>query len=205
MNKINNYTPKEIYWLSFNDRVLQEATDPENPIIERLKFLGIYSNNQDEFFRVRVATLKRLSKMHINFSEILGANPAEILEIIHTRVKNNRGKVENALHLAKQELEANNVFFVNENQIPNEHIGFIKEYFYKQVRPLLMPIILDEKSKIPEIKDDAVYFAVKMKCTSSDRVQYALVKIPSNRISRFVVLPEINGKKYIMLIDDVIR
>lgn len=208
LRSFSNYTPKEISWLAFNDRVLQEAENPSNPIIERMKFLGIYSNNQDEYFRVRVATLKRLSKLSVSVCDVPGADPGEILEMIQNRVKGNRGRVENALCMIKQDLDELKVRFVDETQILPQQALFIKEYFYKKIRPLLMPIIMNEKSKVPDLKDDAVYFAVKMTLTSNDdhhKTRYALMKIPSNRISRFVVLPEVDGYKYVMFIDDVIR
>jgi len=204
----NCFSPKEITWISFNERVLQEAENPENPIIERLKFLGIYSSNQDEFFRVRVADLKRFSRLGEHGVEILGEDPNYILENIHFKIKANRPRVDNALFSIKKKLEENNIFIINENRILPEHQDFLKDFFHKKLRPFLMPILLDEKGKIPDLKDDLVYFAIRFKKHSDDdsaKYRYVALKIPSNRMSRFVELPSVDGKKYIMFIDDVIR
>ena len=204
----NCFSPKELTWISFNERVLQEAENPENPVIERLKFLGIYSNNQDEFFRVRVADLKRFSKIGEQAIEILGDDPNYILENIHFRIKANRPRVENALYAIKNKLSEHNIFIVNETHTLPEHTAFLKDFFHKKVRPFLMPIILEEKGKTPDFKDDMVYFAIQLRKNTDDentKQRYFAIKIPSNRIARFVELPEVNGKKYIMYIDDVIR
>ena len=204
----NCFIPKELSWISFNERVLQEAENPENPIIERLKFLGIYSNNQDEFFRVRVADLKRFSKLGEKGIEILGDDPNYILENIHFKIKANRPRVENALYSIKKKLEENNIFIINETQILPQHSDFLKDFFNKKLRPFLMPIILEEKGKAPDLKDDMVYFTVRFRKHSDDdslKYRYVALKIPSNRMSRFVELPAVDGKKYIMFIDDVIR
>ena len=128
----NCFIPKELSWISFNERVLQEAENPENPIIERLKFLGIYSNNQDEFFRVRVADLKRFSKLGEKGIEILGDDPNYILENIHFKIKANRPRVENALYSIKKKLEENNIFIINETQILPQHSDFLKDFFNKK-------------------------------------------------------------------------
>jgi len=205
---MNRYTPKEITWISFNERVLQEAENHENPIIERLKFIAIYSSNQDEFFRVRVAALKRFAKFGEHATEILGDDPTYILENVHFRVKANMPRVENALYSIKKKLEENNIFIINENRILPEHVDFLKDYFHKRLSPFLMPIFLDDKTRAPDLKDDAVYFAIRIKKNIDDsnvKYRHALMKIPSNRLSRFVVLPEVAGKKYVMFIDDVIR
>jgi len=204
----NFFTPKELTWIGFNERVLQEAENQDNPAIERLKFLGIYSNNQDEFFRVRVADLKRFQKLGEQGVEILGEDPNYILENLHFRIKANRPRVDNALYSIKKKLAENNIFIVNETKILPEHQTFLKEFFHHKLRPFLMPILLDEKSKIPDLKDDMVYFAIRFKKHSDDdssKYRYVALKIPSNRLSRFVELPVVDGKKYIMLIDDVIR
>lgn len=204
----NRFTPKEITWISFNERVLQEAENPQNPIIERLKYLGIYSNNQDEFFRVRVAALKRFSKLGEQAVEILGDDPNYILENIHFRIKANMPRVENALFAIKKKLEENNIFIINEKHILPQHLDYIKDFFHKRLRPFLMPILLEEKGKAPDLKDDMVYFAIRIKRHTDDeslRYRYAVLKIPSNRITRFIELPEVDGKKYIMFIDDIIK
>ena len=206
-NMSNCFSPKELTWISFNERVLQEAENADNPIIERLKFLGIYSNNQDEFFRVRVADLKRFSKLGEHGIEILGEDPNYILERIHHRISANRPRVDNALLSIKQKLAEYNIFIVNETQILPEQLSFLKDFYNNKLRPFLMPILLEEKGKIPDLKDDMVYFAVRFKKHNDDgsKYRYVALKIPSNRVSRFVELPQTNGKKFIMFIDDVIR
>ncbi len=198
---------REISWLSFNERVLQEAMDKSNPIIERFRFLGIFSNNLDEFFRVRVASVKRMIKYGKGLKQLLHDNPAEILEQINDIVLNQQQQFEQVFEALKQELEDNGVFFINEKQLTAEQGEYVRNFFKENVRQTLVPLILDKKRPFPEVKGKAIYLAIKLYNDLLDAkdVMYALIEIPSKDIGRFVLLPEKDHKKYIILLDDVIR
>lgn len=197
---------RELSWLAFNDRVLQEAEDESVPIIERLKFLGIYSNNRDEFFRVRVATLKRVSKHQRKAEELMGENPKRLLDMIQKSVIEQQIKFEHAYQTILHQLEKHNVFILNEKELDTEQHGFVKEYFKDKVMPSLFPIMLDLSSNFPYLKDKSGYLIIKLgKNDKKKKSKYALIEVPSKSISRFVVLPQQKDKHFIILLDDVIR
>ncbi|MCD6345899.1 MAG: polyphosphate kinase 1 [Bacteroidales bacterium] len=202
---MENYRPKEISWLAFNERVLQEAAKDHVPLIERFRFLGIYSNNLDEFFRVRVATLKRIAELGRKAVQILGKDPADILKEINNIVIKQRQKYEEVHAKLIRELEKENIYVVNENQIIDKHRSFIIRYFYAKVRPKLMPIMIDQVKKFPELDDDGIYLATILSKEGSEKRRYALIKVPSDELRRFLVLPRQGDKKYLIFLDDVIR
>ncbi len=199
------FIPKEISWLSFNERVLQEAENKEVPIIERFKFLGIYSNNLDEFFRVRVATLKRLSQFGSKSKNILGYSPKATLKRIHEIVIEQNTWFEKIYSSLIQELDKHKIHFINEKQLNAEQAEFVKNYFHREVRTRLMPYIIEKDKELPNLTDDAIYFAISLHKKETDRKRYALVEIPTNVLPRFIVLPESGDDKYIIYLDDVIR
>ena len=197
---------REISWLSFNERVLQEAMDKSNPLIERLRFLGIFSNNLDEFFRVRVASVKRMIKYGKGLKQLLHDNPSEILEQINEIVLTHQQKFEQVFESIKEELAQNDVYFINEKELTEEQGKYVKNFFKENVRQTLVPLILDKKRPFPEVKGKSIYLAIKLYNDLLDNeVMYALIEIPAKDIGRFVLLPEKDGKKYIILLDDVIR
>lgn len=200
------YNNRELSWLAFNERVLQEAMDPSVPLVERFRFLGIFSNNRDEFFRVRVATVKRLMKVDKKVLRITGESPKEILDKIQKRVIKQERTFENIYTQLLKELENNNIFFINEKQILPEQENFIREYFRNEVMPALAPIMLDSAPSFPYLKDKSIYLIIKMKEAQRRKPKYALLEIPSDRLSRFLVLPKKREENtYIILLDDVIR
>ena len=193
---------KEVSWLSFNERVLQEASRQEVPLIERLKFLGIYSNNLDEFFRVRVAILRRLAMIgQLTLAE--GGNPREVLSQIEEIVIQHSSRFEEIYNEILQELALENIFIVNENQLTPEQGVFVTHYFKREVRPRIMPIILKKGTKMPLLRDDAIYLAVDM--AKNKKSEYALIEVPTDLLPRFVIIPSKDDKKYIILLEDVIR
>lgn len=200
---INNFRSKEISWLSFNDRVLQEASRENVPLVERLKFLGIYSNNMDEFFRVRVAILKRFVQLD-KFSVFEGGAPKDILKDIHNEVIHQSRKFSQIYNAIIKGLEKEGVFIINESDLTEEQGKFVNRYFHKKVRGNLMPIIISKKRPLPDLADDGIYLAVYLKDDSANKDNYALIEIPS-ALDRFVLLPSIDNKKYVILLDDVIR
>ena len=205
------YINREISWLSFNARVLQESADPDVPLIERLRFMGIFSNNLDEFFKVRYATVKRIFEAGKSGKSVLGGEKAkDLLEQITKIVIKQQEDSGKILDDIFKELESQNIFIINENQIPEEHEEFLKQYFIQEVSPMLMTIILNDLAQFPNLKDSAAYLAVRMVLIGDgeggegpDR-RYALIEIPKG-IDRFVVLPKTCDKQFIILLDDVIR
>lgn len=197
---------REISWLSFNHRVLQEAADPTVPLIERLKFLGIFSNNLDEFFRVRVATLKRLQELDMGVKKYIGEKPRKILEKIQKIVIGFQEIFDKTFVRIRKDLEKQNIIIVNEKELCAEHVDFIKSLYKSKIAPALAPIMISNLEKFPELTDRSIYLAVKLskKFFPGDH-EYSLIEIPSSDISRFIILPEIDNKKYIILLDDAIR
>jgi len=194
---------REISWLYFNDRVLQEAADPTVPLIERIKFLAIFSSNLDEFYRVRVATLSRLANLNEKAKEILGYNPKKILNQIKTIVVKQERKFNNLYeNIIVKQLAEEKIFILNDKQLNVTRGEFVKSYFREKLLATLVPIMLDDALPLPELRDRAIYFFVKL--TTKKKFRYALIEIPDN-LSRFIVLPETNNLKFIILLDDVIR
>lgn len=205
----NVYLNRELSWLQFNARVLQEAEDPMVPLIERLRFLGIFSNNLDEFFKVRYATIKRIVEAGKGGrSELGGISATELLEEITTTVIKQQANSLEILKDIEQELEKENIHIIDEDEISESQREFISDYFIRKVSPALMTIMISDIEKFPELQDSAAYLAVKMVMKPENglpgKVNYALVEIP-RIIERFVVLPEEDGKQYIIMLDDLIR
>lgn len=194
---------RELSWLSFNERVLQEADDETVPLIERLKFLGIYSNNRDEFFRVRVATIKRAIKLK---RKVEGEDPVRILDNIQKMVLGQQAKFERIYANILKELDQNNISIVNEAELNTHQGAFIKNYFREKVMPALFPIMLYPNTKFPYLKDESGYLIIKLgKKNKSKKDKFALIEVPTDVHSRFVVLPKEKEKQLIILLDDVIR
>ncbi|MBP5589743.1 MAG: polyphosphate kinase 1, partial [Bacteroidales bacterium] len=202
---MSNYIPKEISWLSFNERVLQEAENKNVPLHERFKFMGIYSNNLDDYFRVRVATLKRLTALGPKAKTMLGYNPATTLKKVQEIVLEQNVKFEKNYSNLLKELGKYNIFIINEKELDEKQTAFVSEYFHKKVRSRLMPLILDKNTPMPNLTDAAIYFAICLKNNKTGRKHYSLLEIPSNVLPRFIRLPDRDDKKYIMFLDDVIR
>lgn len=201
------YIPRDISWLSFNERVFQEATDETVPLIERMKFLGIFSSNLDEFFRVRVATLTRLAEVKKDVSEFVGENPAKLLRQIHKKVLDQQEKVENVYHSIVKELAANKVYIVDEKHLNKEQSVFVLKYFHENVLPTLAPVMIETAPKFPYLNDKSIYFAVKLfkKGELKKGMKYALIHIPTDVLPRFVVLPRQGESRSIIFLDNIIR
>lgn len=194
---------REISWLYFNDRVLQEASDPTVPLIDRIRFLAIFSSNLDEFYRVRVATMSRLSNLNEKAKEVLGYNPKKILNQIKNVVVKQERKFNNLYeNIIVKQLAEEKIFILNDKQLNVTRGAFVKNYFRERLLATLVPIMLDEAQAFPELRDRAIYFFVKL--TSGKKSRYALIEIPDT-LSRFLVLPETNNLKFIILLDDIIR
>jgi len=200
-----SFIPKEISWLSFNERVLQEAENKDIPLIERFKFLGIYSNNLDEFFRVRVATLKRLTQFGEKSKEMLGYSPKATLKKVHEIVLDQNSRFEKIYCLLIQELHNHKIHIINERQLNAEQSEFVRKFFISEIRSRLMPFLIEEDTDLPNLTDDAIFLAISLRKKKTGVKRYALMEIPTSILPRFIVLPEINEEKYIIYLDDIIR
>ena len=199
------YIDREKSWLAFNARVLQEAADNSVPLLDRLRFLGIFSNNLDEFFRVRFAAIRRLSLSGKSGEKILGGISAQqLVKDITEIVIEHQAESLHILKGIENELETENIFIINENEISVEQEIFLKDFFIQKLSPELVTIILNDLAEFPLLKDNLGYLAIKLVMKTDSEVRYAIIEIPKT-INRFVVLPSNDEKQYVILIDDVIR
>ena len=201
LDEPNSY-PRELCWLSFNARVLQEAQYKEVPLIQRVRYLGIFSNNLDEFFRVRVAEVRRLislssGKRHQRAEKLLAAIQYRVLllqqdfEVIYAKLL--------------RELARTGVYLINENQLQEHQLAFVEAFFHSKVLPELEPILLRDDQPIPNLADESLYLAVDIDTTSGH--QYALLEVPTDRLDRFIEIPgrkRGKGRVFIVL-DNIIR
>jgi polyphosphate kinase len=197
MNLIN----RELSWLSFNERVLQEAMDPTVPLTERMRFLGIYSNNLDEFFRVRVANLKRI--IEVKNEKVQGfKGTAEDLYIeIRKVVLKQQQLFENAYEQIKSEFQKDNIHFIDESACSTLELKELDDFFHEQLKHGIFPILLDKKRPLPKLRDYSIYLGVKI--VSKTKVRYALIQIPTE-YSRFFILRK-GEQTNVILLDDIIR
>ncbi|HYG52673.1 MAG TPA: polyphosphate kinase 1 [Flavobacteriales bacterium] len=198
---------RDLSWLSFNARVLQEANDDRVPLIERLRFLGIYSNNQDEFFRIRVASLQRMDSLPAKAKKQLGFDPRKILDKVFKIVVEQQMLFEQTFAQIIKKLQKKGIYHINEKDLTPKQSEFVKNYFSETVRPALVPIMLGKKSKFPDLKDKAIYLAIKLSYKKKkEDFRYSLIEVPAQVVSRFLVVPDQNkGCTNVILLDDVIR
>jgi len=202
--------PRDISWLSFNARVLQEAADPTVPLRERIRFLGIFSNNLDEFFRVRVAALKRMvefgnKKDTINMH--LESNPEKILEDIQMLVLNQQSEFNHIWEGIFDELKNEKIFLVTEKELNKEQRDFVRRYYEDEVSANVIPLMIESIHNFPFLRDKSIYLGVVMwKKDSLLKRKYSLIEIPSRVLGRFIILPSPSpDEHYIILLEDVIR
>jgi polyphosphate kinase len=196
---------REISWLHFNGRVLQEAADSRNPLLERLKFLGIFSNNRDEFFRVRVATLTRMLKVGKTQNDV-DLNPKKTLREINDIVLSQEKDFMEIYRQILNELANQNLYIINENELSEEQGVFVRKYFQEKIRVGLFPIMISSLKDISSLRDKSIYLAVTLgRQDKSVKEEYALVEVPTKSISRFLILPSVGEKRYVILLDDIIR
>ena len=195
------YINRELSWLDFNARVLQEASDENVPILERLRFIGIFSNNLDEFFQVRYATVKRIADTKTSIKNKDNIAAKELLDGITSKVINLQSESSSILNSIEKSLKRENIVFVDEKGVLKQHENFLKDYFLRKISPALVTVILSN-NQLHDFKDNKAFLIANLKLVENSL--YALVEIPKN-INRFVVLPSIKNKMYIMFIDDIIR
>jgi polyphosphate kinase len=197
---------REISWLYFNERVLQEAADETVPLIERIKFLSIFSSNLEEFYRVRVASMTRLSNLNDKAKELLGFNPKKVLNEIKNIVVRQERKFEQLFQATLiNELAQNRIFILNDTQLNVARGEFVREHFRDRILSNLVPIMVDLDKPFPELKDRYLYFFVRLRKKTGKRDEkFALIELPQD-LPRFLVLPETNGLKFIILAEDIIK
>lgn len=198
---------RELSWLSFNDRVLQEAMDPGVPLAERLKFLAIFSSNLDEFFRVRVASARRLHQYQKKHKLKESRQTGHLLNLIQKIVVKQQ-ELFNEIYEdeLKPELAKNNIFIVNEKELSQTQKMMVRSYYRTEVLSYLFPVILDHLRDFPFLRDKSIYLAIKMtRSDGSVRPKFALIEVPTEVLNRFFILPRTDENTYIMLLDDVIR
>jgi len=211
----DKYINRDLSWLAFNARVLQEAGDASVPLLSRLRFLGIFSNNLDEFFRVRFASIRRMRNQKISGEKFLGGiSSKKLLQKITEVVIQQQAESLRILSDIESELEQHDIYIINETQLDNEQEKFVEEFFLHKVSNSLVTIILNDIAEFPLLKDTSGYLAIKMVINNEQlynsptipekRILYAVIEIPST-INRFVEIPTSDNKKIIILIDDVIR
>lgn len=200
----NSYFNRDVSWLSFNERVLQEAEDTSNPLIERLRFLGIHSNNMDEFFRVRYSYIRRLrlSKDEGLDDDLEGYSPGELLSTLSKIVTDQQQRSQNIYDALTSALEEFNIEIINEKQLTAKQAEFVKHLYRDKISPALTNLMINQTKSFPFLRDKSIYLAVKL--TKGESQQHSIIEVPYSVSGRFVRLPKY-GKQYVMYMDDVLR
>lgn len=201
-----DYVPRDVSWMYFNRRILQEAEKREIPLLERLSFLGIYSNNLDEFFRVRVALLNRIAECDDKETRDERHEALATLKAINKLNNRYAKEYEHAIQQVTADLKAEGINLVNDEELDDEQRQFVRQFYYKQLDGFIAPVWFSALKDLNNEPDDCIYMAVKMRRESDkSHPAYALLQLPINLVGRFVELPERDGKNYLMYIDDVVR
>lgn len=205
-----NLIQRDISWLSFNARVLQEANDPSVPLKERIRFLGIFSNNSDEFFRVRVATLKRMvefAEKRRKLNMYMEEDPQQILDQIQTIVLKQQNEFNRIWDGIQKEMKKEErISLVTEKQLTKEQQVFVQHFFDDEVRSNIIPLMIETLPQLPYLRDKSIYLGVVMrKKNSAYNQKYALIEIPAKAVGRFIQLPSKKEEKNIILLEDVVR
>jgi polyphosphate kinase len=198
---------RDISWLAFNGRVLQEAADEENHIYDRLRFLGIFSNNLDEFFRVRVATLNRMTRTAGNKLKMhMEENPEKILSSIMSIVLTQQQQFEKIYRDLVVAMEGKKIHFKTDKQLSKEQKLFVENYFEERLHTRIVPLMIESIPSMPLLRDRSVYLACVLGHSQSAMMhRYALIEIPVGDLPRVVVLPSAKGTQDLILLDDIVR
>jgi polyphosphate kinase len=198
---------RDISWLSFNARVLQEAADPSVPLRERIKFLGIFSNNMDEFFRVRVATLKRMTEVGPKLRNMhLEQSPDRILDQIQQIVLEQQAEFNQIWETIRKDLGREKIHLLNERQLNKDQAKFVNTYFEEEVRSNIIPLMVESIPQFPYLRDKSIYLGVVLSRKDATlKRKYSIIEVPSKAIGRFIKLPSPEGEHHIILLEDVIR
>ncbi|HTE26143.1 MAG TPA: polyphosphate kinase 1 [Flavitalea sp.] len=198
---------RDISWLSFNGRVLQEAADKTVPLRERVKFLGIFSNNMDEFFRVRVATLKRMADVGSRIRNMhMEISPEKILDQIQEIVLEQQEVFASVWESIRRELQNDNIHLITERRLNKEQQKFVQTFFEEEVRSNIIPLMIESIPQFPYLRDKSIYLGVVMSKRNEKMLKtYSIIEVPSKAIGRFIKLPSPEGEHHIILLEDVIR
>lgn len=195
---------KELSWLLFNERVLEEARDDRHPLLDRLRFLGIYSNNLDEFYRVRVANLRRTESDSGKNFRIGGTTVRKLLQELGRRAHELTERFEDAYENLARELEEQGIRIVDESHLTAAQEAHVRQVFHSTVRPRLVPILLSRGVEFPHVHDHVVHLAVRMLGTRNRKLPLSIIEIP-DALPRFVELPCDKGRSCVILVEDVVR
>ncbi len=198
------FVNRELSWLDFNRRVLQEAQDERVPLIERIRFIGIFSNNLDEFYKVRYATVKRIAQVEAELDSIAGQKAEQLLQEITQKTTALQDDSFATIKQLTEELKSEQIFVLDEKMLDEEHAAFVHQYFNEKVSPSLLTVIISEQTRMPNTKGNNVFLGVRLEQADATEPLYALIEIPAH-LNRIVVLPARGEKQYVMLLDDLIR
>ena len=195
---------RDISWLKFNARVLQEAEDPDVPLIERIRFLGIHSNNMDEFFRVRYSFVRRLQLSTVKNHEdnLEGHSPGKLLKQLSKLVNEQQQLSQKIYEHLREELAKESIEIISEQELTQKQAQFVRDVYRNQVSPALTNLMLSQAPEFPYLRDKGIYLAVRL--MKGDSEQFSIIEVPSGAMNRFITLPKY-GKQYIMYLDDVLR
>src|SRR5690606_14312462 len=204
---IKKIIPRDISWLSFNGRVLQEAADEDVPLSERIKFLGIFSNNMDEFFRVRVAGLRRAIAFNDKEAkDIFFEKPQEILDSLNELVIDQQKKFEQVWDQVQQEMAKQKVFIVTDTDLNAKQQQFVRDYYEDEVESNIIPLLLEEERPMPYLRDKSLFLGIAMRKMDWEyETRFAIIELPSRSNGRFLLLPSPKGEKHVILLEDVIK
>lgn len=199
------YVDRDLSWMYFNRRILQEAVKPQVPLLERLSFLGIYSNNLDEFFRVRMATLGRIAECGDKSLRSEREHARQLIK--HVNKLNNKyaREYEHAIHEVTHRLREENIFLLKEDELDEEQQQFVRRFYRRKLSGFISPVWLSAVRQLTDETDENIYLAVKLQARSRKSSDYALIALPVAECGRFVRLPDKEGRNYLMYLDDVIR
>lgn len=207
MKHQSQYINREISWLRFNERVLQEASDTTVPLIERLRFLGIFSSNLDEFFKVRYASVRRLVQLGASqrYTTPDGVPAHGLLRAINREVERLQSRYDLIYAELIATLEKKNIAILDERSVKAEQQAFLNRFFNDRIVPVLNILIFNKHLPFPELRDSSLYLAVTIDRKGYGQTNYALIEVPTERLSRFVVLPACGRQRYIIMLEDIIR
>lgn len=200
------YLERDISWMYFNERILQEATRPHVPLLERLSFLGIYSNNLDEFFRVRMASQSRIAECADRAAVRESEHAKKIIKQIGKLNAHYAKAYAQAVEQVTEELRRENICLVDDTEVTPEQLDFIRSYFRERLSGFIVPVWFSAIKWLDYENDENIYLAVKVSRTEPRPVaDYAFLEVPVGPCGRFVRLPDHEGRSYLMYLDDVVR